>query len=438
MFVMMRRTHTNRIPIQITEEVQLMAKKHNQRNGCLKGSFESAREYAREHFVYGLRTKDELVEKFNVKPRTVEASFNNLEDWFQECFHTRYVSIGNRKHVRFISADCREHALNPIYKMWKACSFTTNDIVFFTFLLDYLNDIKEPKGLADIYSEYSNIHRSDGFQRSSAQWWLKNKGLPSGIIVKDDKRRYRLASHVDLSGMESFLFYYSEIAPCGVVGSFILDKVKDFNNTPFGYKQHYIGQAFDCGVICNALFAIRKKQEIEIKYLHKSGRKAEYKLFPVKIYTSTQNGRQYLFAWSDEEKSFYNYRLDRIKDTSILDSTVSNISAIKEKFDEMKKHIWGVSLGNGEIIHVELVVKVSEDEAYIIKRLNREKRCGIVTPVNCCPGLFKFEADVYDPQEMFPWLRTFICRIVELKISNKKYEELFWDGIYRMYKSYLI
>ena len=98
--------------------------------------------------------------------------------------------------------------------------------------------------------------------------------------------------------------------------------------------------------------------------------------------------------------------------------------------------MWGVSLGDGEIVHVEFCVKVEEDEAYIINRLYREMRCGTVEPVPDSPGLVKFSADVYDAHEMFPWIRTFICRIVSLKISDHELEKHFWEAISDMYDIY--
>ena len=359
-----------------------------------------------------------------------------MEDWFQESLHTKTVSVTNRKHVKYISVDCRDCSLNPIYKMWKACSFTTNDIVFFFFLLNFLSQRKEPVSLAVLHEDYYRMHRSDGFQRSSAQWWLKNKGVPSGIIIKEG-HKYSLAPTYRLSKFQDLLFYYSEIAPGGVVGSYVLDKT-DVSSSLFGFKQHYIGQAFDCEVLCNALFAIRKERILELDYLLRNKNVISINVFPLKIYSSTQNGRQYLIAWDAKEQRFFNYRLDKIRRITVLDLITLDVREIQLKFEEMKKHIWGVSMGEGEIVHVEFLVQISRDEAYIINRLYREKRCGTVTPVDNCPGIFKFAADVYDAHEMFPWIRSFMCRIVELKISDSRLEKLFWDGISDMYKVYSI
>lgn len=411
-----------------------MAKRKKEYNGCLK-SVEKARDYARESFVYGLKTKDELTGEYNVSAHTVENNIRNMGYWFQECLRTRVVKE-TRKHVRYISLNCREYSANPLYKIWKACSFTTNDIVFFFFILDCLSKRgKKPASLDEIYDEYVVMHRSDGFQKESANWWLENKGIPSGIIVRPERGKYQLAESFDLSGLRELLQYYSEIAPGGVIGSFVLDKL-DFVKSPFGFKQHYVGQAFDCEVICDILNAINRDQSVEFEYIPKSNRQLSVKVFPLKVYSGTQNGRQYLIAWDYKKERFFNYRLDRIKGKMSFAEPPQEAEIIRKKFEEVKKHIWGVSLGDGNLVHVEFTVNVDNNEAYIINRLNREKRCGTVTPVENSPGLFSFSADIYDAHEMFPWIRTFTGRIVELKISDGEAEKLFWNSIREMYNMY--
>ena len=48
----------------------------------------------------------------------------------------------------------------------------------------------------------------------------------------------------------------------------------------------------------------------------------------------------------------------------------------------------------------------------------------------------RFSADVYDASEMIPWIRTFICRITELHISNAQLEENFLRDIRAMQAMY--
>ena len=84
--------------------------------------------------------------------------------------------------------------------------------------------------------------------------------------------------------------------------------------------------------------------------------------------------------------------------------------------------------------HVEFTVRFDKGEGHILKRLEREKRCGRITLPD--EGTAKFEADVYDASEMIPWIRTFICRIVDINFSNKILEEQFKNDIEEMYAIY--
>lgn len=407
-----------------------MSKKTKQYTGCI-GSIEKARNFARESFVYGIREKSDYSE---ISPRAYDEATRQMGDWFQECLQTRIVKVRNK--VKYLSLDCRDYSINPLYKIWKARSFTSNEIVFFFAVLEILSE-KESVSIGDLYTKYDLIHRTGGFSQSMAQNWLRNKGCPSEMIVKMERGKYCLAESSDISRINDSLLYFSEIAPSGVIGSFILDKQTEIRS-PFRFKQHYIGQAFDCEIICNVLFAIKNKRQLNFSYNPKGKGEQHICASPVKVYSSTQSGRQYLITWDENEKRFINYRLDRIKSIDVSETKQSNIETIRKHFKEAQKHAWGVSFGDGELTHVEMLVKVEDNEYYIVKRLKREKRCGRVSLLDGQEGIYKFEADVFDAHEMFPWLRTFICRIIDLKFSDKDLEQKFWDSIQEMYKIYTI
>ena len=48
----------------------------------------------------------------------------------------------------------------------------------------------------------------------------------------------------------------------------------------------------------------------------------------------------------------------------------------------------------------------------------------------------RFSADVYDASELIPWIRTFICRITDISISNKALEKQFKEDLQAMYEMY--
>ena len=81
--------------------------------------------------------------------------------------------------------------------------------------------------------------------------------------------------------------------------------------------------------------------------------------------------------------------------------------------------MWGVNCKDNEdnLEHVEFTVRAESGEEYIFRRLQREKRIGVVEQIDNTH--WKFSADVYDTTELIPWIRTFICRITQLDFSNK-------------------
>lgn len=402
-----------------------MAKKPKEYTGTIR-DINLVRDFVRESFVYGLKTKSQYTD---ISSTTYDVITREMRDWFDESFQTRNV-VGRIK-VKYISLNCREFASNPLYGVWKSCSFTMNEIVFFFFLVSYLSQKKKAK-LPEIYASFEMFYK--GFSQSAAQKWLATKGCPSGIIVCSPKKEFSLAQSYNLTQFEPALMFYSEMAPVGVIGSYILDK-EDSVTSLFRYKQHYIGQAFDMEIICNVLFAIMHRKSIELTYESKEGLSC-FKATPIKVYSSTQNGRQYLFVWDHQLNDYVTCRLDRIKDIIFLDDCFQDNEKIYERFSEMQKHIWGVSLGDGTLIHVEFSLRIEENEGYILRRLNREKRCGKVSRVENQLNLFRFEADVYDAHEMFVWIRTFIGRIEKLEISDPELQDLFWKSVNEMYDMY--
>lgn len=67
------------------------------------------------------------------------------------------------------------------------------------------------------------------------------------------------------------------------------------------------------------------------------------------------------------------------------------------------------------------------DESTVRKKLKE-----YVADDNSC----RFSAEVYDTNEMIPWIRTFICRITEINFSNKEIESQFLRDLEDMYRLY--
>ena len=105
----------------------------------------------------------------------------------------------------------------------------------------------------------------------------------------------------------------------------------------------------------------------------------------------------------------------------------------------MQSKMWGVSTrrnrwGEEKLEHVDFTVRVEDGEDYIVRRLEREKRIGTVERLD--EHTYRFSADVYDASEMIPWIRTFICRIVDVNFASGSLAAHFKSDLDAMYKMY--
>ena len=75
-------------------------------------------------------------------------------------------------------------------------------------------------------------------------------------------------------------------------------------------------------------------------------------------------------------------------------------------------------------------------EQYIVNRLKQEGRHGTVTKLE--QNVYQYEIEVFDCNEMLPWIRTFIGRILSLTCTDKSVEQLFYRDLQTMYRMYQI
>ena len=127
-----------------------------------------------------------------------------------------------------------------------------------------------------------------------------------------------------------------------MIGSFLIDKLEKPSDS-FRFKHHYMLHALDSDVLCDLLAAIDEKRaaELTVKSL-RSGRDYQRTVCPLKIYVSTQSGRQYLLGYHYWGRHLSFFRLDAIKKVTIgnVEKHYSKYLGYQEKFDQ---HLWGVS-----------------------------------------------------------------------------------------------
>ncbi len=396
-------------------------------------NFDRVRDYMREFYVYGFRTRGEITQR---STRSYDEERRHIEDYLGDYMGFRSAEGG--KQV-FLSFDSREIKHNPLYEAWKAKSFTNVDVFLHFTLLDILHDEDTLLSQQEIMSEmeeYNDFFQNPMTLDESTIRKKLGEYVSLGLLRKEKKGRtvlYGRGVSPDISAWRDAVSFFSEVSPTGVIGSFILDNVP--GEDIFTYKHHYITQTMDSEIALNALCAIHERRFVRIKNVSGRGRENETVLTPLKIYVSTQNGRQYIFGCDAESGFMTPFRLDYIKSIDILDED-PDFEAKLERFREISSHTWGVSsYGAREMTHVEFTISFADNEQYIPERLMREKRCGSVELID--KNTAKFIADVYNAGEMYPWIRTFICRITDINISDKRIEEQFLEDLKAMYELYL-
>ena len=183
--------------------------------------------------------------------------------------------------------------------------------------------------------------------------------------------------------------------------------------------------------------AIREKKSVTLETVNKKKKLiTEDNVIPIKVMISAQSGRQYLMAYAPRIKRIKSFRTDNIVSVKLKDKC-ERFDELQEQFKKMQPHIWGVSTQGSpgsRMEHVEFTIHYADDEKFIRRRLEREKRCGTVEHID--DNTSRFSVDVFDSSEVIPWIRTFICRIVDIQFSNKELENQFKKDIEDMNRLY--
>ena len=398
-------------------------------------NFKRIRDYMREFYVYGFKSRDEFIQK---SARSYDDERRRLESWLGDYMQFRQTPEG--KNV-FLSIDSRLTKHNPLFKAWKTKSFTDGDITLHFVLLDILSDSNISMTTGEIterIDEYlSQFTEPRMFDESTVRKKLKEY-VSQGILISEKKGKvlyYRRAENIPLPDKD-ILDYFSEVLPCGVIGSFLLDKMEQ-SNSHFAFKHHYITGTMDTEILYSVFLAIREKRGMTLEIINRyNHRITENYVIPIKVMISVQSGRQYLMAYTPRFNRITPYRTDNIISAK-LDTISERFDELQSTFEKMLPNMWGVSTEGrtgARIEHVEFTVHYADDERHIRNRLEREKRCGIVEHLD--HNTSRFSADVFDASEVIPWIRTFICRITEVHFSNKELEEQFKNDINDMYVLY--
>lgn len=394
-------------------------------------NFSRIRDYMREFFVFGFKTRNDFNQK---SKRTYDNERRRIENYLGDLTKWEYSDSGKKV---FISVDSSKISVNPFYKAYKSKSFTDNDVILHFLILDILtsNNSLTLDEITDLINEKVELLFDSQTVRNKLKEYIEY-----GIInaIKEKKSHYYSLNKCYFEDFEisnDAVNFFSEVAPFGIIGSYINDRI-DNKNKKFQYKHNFIVNTLEDNILLDIINAIKQQKRIIIEnYSYKNNIANDYNILPLIIYVSVQTGRRYVIAQGNGKFKFSVYRLDYIKSIKLLERD--------EHFEELKKTLEAcfensfstALIKEGKLEHFEMTLFINEKtEDYIIRRLEREGRNGKVEKLR--RNIYKYTNDVFDTNELTTWIKTFIGRIVELSGDNKKVINLFYDDVIEMAQMY--
>ncbi len=377
------------------------------------------RDYVRDFYIFGFKTRESFEKKSS---RTYDNERRRVEGWLSDYVHTDYSGHKKRVYVKIDSGRIFE---NPLYQCYKAKSYTDNDISLHFILLDILeNNMMTVNEITDgILNDYGMI-----FDIQTVRIKLKEY-VSEGIIRQHKKGNTVLYEKSDIypddvlddhKYLKELITFFSEEIPLGVVGNYIMDN-SDIKNSIFTRKHSYLVHTLDDEIMMSLLDAVENKYETVISCAGiKKGTKYEENGVPLKIRSSVSNGRNYVIMYSFVRKRLISVRIDSIQSVKIL-QVCDDYDTYYGYYERNACHIWGASCGEkrkfGQTEHIHMEILFDEkSEHFIYERLMRECRNGTVAKIS--EGRYAFDAEVFDANEIMPWVKTFLGRIAVFESTN--------------------
>lgn len=406
-------------------------------------NFDKTRDYVRDFFIYGCKVRSDFDRK---SIRTYGDEKRRVESWMGD--YMRYDDSVRGRSVS-ISVDSGHIPENPLYNAYYSKSFTDNDIRLHFLLTDILQDGqgRTLKELVDsLNADYGQLFEEQTVRNKLKEYvdegiiFAEKRGKTLYYTLSEDRAEDYLKS---CKGLDDALKFFSETQHFGIVGNSIL-RMLGLKNDLFFIKHNYIIHTLEDILIPEILKAIDEKRYVSFRnFSAKKLREAdelgtEIQAVPFQILVSVQTGRRYLAGYIPSLRRFSAYRLDYMKSVK-AGSICQEYDALKVKFERNMSHCFGVSFGGrketGTVTPMKITFFVDEEkEPYIIDRLEREKRCCTIARVG--EDLYTLTADVFDPNELMHWAKTFIGRIVSIEGGSEAVRRRFYGDIQRMNRMY--
>lgn len=401
-------------------------------------SFAKSREYVRDFFVYGFKTREEFTKKSS---RTYDNERRRIESWLSGFIQKDYTAKG--KNIS-LAIDSNLLDTNPLYRVWKTKSFTDNDILLHFYLLDYLDEttgetIEEiTDGILEKYQillEPQMVRRKCNEYEKQGLLWKKKQGREL-LYGKGENFYYMLQKCPEL--LDAIKLEHL-ISPFGVVGSTILDTLSQTNQL-FRVKHSFFVHTLEDEILLELTCSMREEKSVELLIQSTRSEHKETILgVPLQIFTSTRTGRRFLCLYYIERKRFFCARMDSIKKVTLLE-VYPEYQKLRNHLNQNREKSWGVSfqsMKNSRMHTIKMILHIDEAaEGFVLQRLNREKKGGIIKKI--APDTFSYENTLFDVNEMVPWIRTFTGRIVSLESNHPSLTQTFHQDMNALFSMYEI
>ena len=400
-------------------------------------SMAKSREYVRDFYVYGFKSRGDFDRK---SARTYDNERRRIESWLAPYIKSEYN--GTVKNV-FLSMNTNMLSFNPLYRVFETKSFTDNDILLHFYLLDILS---EGSALTADQLTDEIINRFDADIETQLVRKKANEYVAQGIIrsEKRGKKMYYFPAPVKelsertVSALNTAVSFFQLEAPLGFIG-YSLMQSRGISNDLFLVKHGYFVHALEEEILLKLLTAMKEHRQVTLKVLSTKTdyqrRPQNIQAFPLRIFVSTRTGRRFLCVYLPGKSRLFTVRLDHVKEVA-PDAEIADYDTYQNILERNLSKCFGVSFGGSQHMDsIKMTLRIIEPyELYILRRLEMEGRGGTITRIS--DSTYTYEIRVFDGNEMMPWVKTFIGRIISFESDNEYLQTKFQRDMEQMMRMY--
>lgn len=400
-------------------------------------SISKSREYVRDFYIYGFKSREDFDRK---SPRTYDNERRRIESWLSPYIKSEYN--GPVKNV-YLTLNSNMLSANPLYRVFEAKSFTDNDILLHFYLLDILQagQYMTADELTDEILCRFETEIEVQLVRKKA-----NEYVAEGILCseKQGKKLYyfmsrdkKLSEHA-LLDLKTAVSFFQLDTPVGFPG-YSLMQHRGFSNDSFIVKHGYFVHALEEEILLKLLMAMQENREVHLK-VQSNKNNSQHNVqnitaFPLKIFVSTRTGRRFLCIYLPLKKRLTTTRLDHIKEVSPGEE-IPDYDNYRDILTRNLPKCFGLSFsGSQHMDTIKMTLRILEPrEDFILRRLETEGRGGTVTRI--ADNTYTYEISVFDGNEMMPWIKTFIGRIISFESNNEGLQTKYQRDMEQMMRMY--